>query len=114
MDVFIEKAKVKKVLRRKEYQEVFFKSRLLNGSKSLKIYDCKKDIASLLKKSFWGCRSVFEIHWLRLFPVKVCLDGVPLREFEEKDYPEELKIRLMPEEERDKMFLDRLSAFLQS
>ena len=82
MDVFIEKAKVKKVLRRKEYQEVFFKSRLLNGSKSLKIYDCKKDIASLLKKSFWGCRSVFEIHWLRLFPVKVCLDGVPLREFE--------------------------------
>lgn len=114
MDVFIEKAKVKKVLRRKEYQEVFFKSRLLNGSKSLKIYDCEKDIASLLKKSFWGCRSVFEIHWLRLFPVKVCLDGVPLREFEEKDYPEELKIRLMPEEERGKMFLDRLSAFLQS
>ena len=114
MDVFIEKAKVKKVLRRKEYQEVFFKSRLLNGSKSLKIYDCEKDIASLLKKSFWGCRSVFEIHWLRLFPAKVCLDGVPLREFEEKDYPEELKIRLMPEEERDKMFLDRLSAFLQS
>ena len=50
MDVFIEKAKVKKVLRRKEYQEVFFKSRLLNGSKSLKIYDCEKDIASLLKK----------------------------------------------------------------
>lgn len=99
------------MLRRKEYQEVFFKSRLLNGSKSLKIYDCEKDIASLLKKSFWGCRSVFEIHWLRLFPVKVCLDGVPLREFEEKDYPEELKIRLMPEEERDKMFLDRLSAF---
>lgn len=49
MDVFIEKAKVKKVLRRKEYQEVFFKSRLLNGSKSLKIYDCEKDIASLLK-----------------------------------------------------------------
>ena len=68
----------------------------------------------MLKKSFWGCRSVFEIHWLRLFPVKVCLDGVPLREFEENDYPEELKIRLMPEEERDKMFLDRLSAFLQS
>ena len=114
MDVFIEKAKVKKVLRRKEYQEVFFKSRLLNGSKSLKIYDCEKDIASLLKKSFWGCRSVFESQWLRLFPVKVCLDGVPLREFEENDYPEELKIRLMPEEERDKMFLDRLSAFLQS
>lgn len=42
MDVFIEKAKVKKVLRRKEYQEVFFKSRLLNGSKSLKIMTAKK------------------------------------------------------------------------
>lgn len=56
------------------------------------------------EKVFLGLPFGFEIHWLRLFPVKVCLDGVPLREFEEKDYPEELKIRLMPEEERDKMF----------
>lgn len=114
MNVSVERLKIKKVLCQEKYQEVFFRKMRLDASESLRIYDCEADISSLLKKSFWGCRSVIEIHSLKNFPVKLYLDGRLLTELNEMDYPDELKIRLLPEEDRNKAFADKLSVFLQT
>ncbi len=58
------------------YQEVFISPKCANGSKSIRIYGCEQDIGSMLKKSFFGGRSVLDVHSLRSFPVKLYLDGV--------------------------------------
>ena len=74
----IEKVKVKKVIHHGDYQEIFFKHRIINFEKSIKIYNCDKDINAILKRSFWGCCSVAEIYYLFHCPVKLYVDGVLL------------------------------------
>ena len=86
MRVIIEKSKVKKVVRQGNCQEVFLTTSVLGLQKSLKIYDCDKDIASMLKKSWGRCHSTLEIHSVcGVFPMKIFLDGVLLKVFFVKD-----------------------------
>lgn len=110
----IEKVKVKKVIHHGDYQEIFFKHRIINFEKSIKIYNCDKDINALLKSSFWGCCSVAEIHYLFYCPVKLYVDGVLLLDMKEQDYPDELKQKIAEHDSIVSAFTDKFLCFLQN
>ena len=111
MRVIIEKSKVKKVVRQGNYQEIFFTTPVLRLQKSLRIYDCDKDIASMLKKSWGRCKSVLEIHSAYgVFPMKIFLDGVLLKVFFET-VPEFTQETL---ENAQDAFFKKLNLFLQN
>lgn len=111
MRTIVEKSKVKKVVRNGDCQEVFLTDSVLGLQKSLRIYDCDKDIASMLKKSWRGCNSVLEIHSIcGVFPMKIFLDGVLLKVFFET-VPEFTQESL---ENAQDAFFNKLSLFLQN
>lgn len=111
MRVIIEKSKVKKVVRQGNCQEVFLTTSVLGLQKSLKIYDCDKDIASMLKKSWGRCHSTLEIHSVcGVFPMKIFLDGVLLKVFFET-VPEFTQESL---ENAQDAFFRKLNLFLQN
>ena len=113
MKTIIRKVKVKKVEKHDDCQEVFYVEFLTSYLKSIKIYGFKKDIGSMLKKSFWGkCKSVMEIHSLCSFPIKVYLDGELLMNLEEENYPDELKQLISKEDEFNQNFCKRFEPFL--
>ena len=113
MKTIIRKVKVKKVEKHDDCQEIFYVEFFTGSLKSIKIYDVKKDIGSMLKKSFWGkCKSVMEIHSLSYFPVKVYLDGELLMNLEEENYPDELKQLISKEDEFNQNFCKRFEPFL--
>lgn len=110
---FVEKLAVKKVVCEDDYQEVFFKKMSIVGN-SIRIYGCDKDISSMLKKSFWGCKSVIDLYLLKLFPVKMYLDGVLLKEIKEADYPVRLKEELFREKKVLQDFSCKFMDFLKN
>ena len=113
METIISKVKVRKVEKHDDCQEVFYEDFLTSYLVSIKIYGFKKDIAAMLKKSFWGrCKSVLEIHSLCSFPIKVYLDGELLLKLEEKDYPEELKQEIAQEAEFNQNLRKQFESFL--
>ena len=92
MQTIIKKFKVKKVVRSRNCQELFYWDEL-NNLTSITIIRIKKDISSMLKKSFLGrCKSEIEIHYLGDYPIKLILDGILTSELKEEDYPKGLKI----------------------
>lgn len=114
MKTIIRKVKVKKVEKHDNCQEIFYVEFFTGYLKSIKIYGFKKDIGSMLKKSFWGkCKSVMEIHSLSYFPIKVYLDGELLMNLEEENYPDELKQLISKEDEFNQNFCKRFEPFLQ-
>ena len=111
MRVIIEKSQVKKIVRNGNCQEVFLTDSVLGLQKSLRIYDCDKDIGSMLKV-FWGrCKSVLEIHSVcGVFPMKIFLDGALLKVFFET-VPEFTQDAL---ENAQDAFFRKLRLFLQN
>ena len=113
MKTIIRKVKVKKVEKHDDCQEVFYVEFLTSYLKSIKIYDFKKDIGSMLKKSFWGrCKSVLEIHSLCSFPIKVYLDGELLLNLDAENYPKKLKQLINEENEFNQNLRKQFEAFL--
>ena len=113
MKTIIRKVKVKKVEKHDDCQEIFYVEFLTSYLKSIKIYDVKKDIGSMLKKSFWGkCKSVLEIHSLCSFPIKVYLDGELLMNLDEENYPKKLKQLINEENEFNQNLRKQFEAFL--
>lgn len=111
MRVIIEKSQVKKVVRNGNCQEVFLTDSVLGLQKSLRIYDCDKDIGSMLKVSWGRCKSVLEIHSVcGVFPMKIFLDGVLLKVFFET-VPEFTQDAL---ENAQDAFFRKLRLFLQN
>ena len=114
METIIRKAKVLRVERREDYQEVFLGKDSFVFGNSVKIRGCDKDIASLIKKTFWGrSKSEIELHMMGNYVVKVYLDGVLLCEKTEENYPEGLKALLekVEKEEQQNQILEE--KFLQ-
>ena len=113
MKTIIRKVKVKKVEKHDDYQEIFYVEFLTSYLKSIKIYSFKKDIAAMLKKSFWGrCKSVLEIHSLCSFPIKVYLDGELLLNLDAENYPKKLKQLINEENEFNQNLRKQFEAFL--
>ncbi len=110
MKTIIEKAKVKKVIQKNNYQEIFLKHR----KETIKLHNCEKDINALLKWSFWGCRSIAEIHYLSQFPIKVYIDGLLLLDIKEQNYPEQLKQKIAKNKSILSAFENKFMHFLQN
>ncbi len=114
MQTIIKKFKVKKVVRSGNCQELFYWDELKTLT-SIKIIRIKKDIASMLKKSFLGrCKSEIEIHYLGDYPIKLILDGTLIGELKEENYPKGLKLLLAKEVEYGKAVSQKLQLVLES
>ena len=112
MGPIISKGRVKKVVQHDDCQEVFYADHF-GGTKSIKIHNCKRDIASMLQKSFWRCKSTIEIHFLYAFPIRIYLDNLLICELKEQDYPEKLKQKLASIRETNDRFKKQMENFLQ-
>ena len=113
MKTIIYKAKVLRVERKDDYQELFFDRKVLFYHQSIKVKGCDKDIDSMLKKSFWGrSQSFVELHVMGAYVIKIYLDGVLLCEKTEENYPEGLKTLLEKEEQQNKLFEEKFLQWL--
>ena len=115
METIIHKTKVLRVEKKDDYQEVFLAQSGFLFRESVKIRGCDKDIASLIKKTFWGrSKSEIELHVMGNYVVKIYLDGVLLCEKTEENYPEGLKKILEKEKQQNQLFEEKFLQWLQS
>ena len=115
METIIRKAKVLRVERKGDYQEVFLGKDSFVFGDSVKIRGCDKDIASLIKKNFFGrSKSEIELHVMGAYIVKFFLDGVLLCEKTEENYPEGLKKILEKEKQQNQLLEEKFLQWLPS
>ena len=115
METIIHKTKVLRVEKKDDYQEVFLAQSGFFFRESVKIRGCDKDIASLIKKNFFGrSKSEIELHVMGNYVVKIYLDGVLLCEKTEENYPEGLKKILEKEKQQNQLFEEKFLLCLQS
>lgn len=113
MKTIIHKATVLRVERKDDCQEVFLGQGGFLFGNSVKIRGCDKDIASLIKKTFWGrSKSEIELHVMGAYVVKIYLDGVLLCEKTEENYPEDLKKALEKEKQQNQLFEEKFLQWL--
>ena len=115
METIIHKTKVLRVKRKDDYQEVFLSKDSFVFGNSVKIRGCDKDIASLIKKNFFGrSKSEIELHMMGAYVIKIYLDGVLLCEKTAENYPEGLKTLLEKEEQQNQLLEEKFLLCLPS
>ncbi len=115
METIIHKTKVLRVEKKDDYQEVFLAQSGFFFRESVKIRGCDKNIASLIKKNFFGrSKSEIELHVMGNYVVKIYLDGVLLCEKTEENYPEGLKKILEKEKQQNQLFEEKFLLCLPS
>lgn len=115
METIIFKAKVLRVKSKYDYQEVVLSKGGFLFQNSIEIKGCDKDIASLIKKTFWGrSKSEIELHVIGGYVVKIYLDGVLLCERTDENYPGGLKKILKNEKQHSLLFEEKFLQWLLS